>query len=292
MGSPPFSFDSKRHSSSTAHIPEPDQHSPQGGVVAVIPARYASVRFPGKVLADLHGWPLLRYVWERACAIEGLDRVLIATDDDRVEAAAQEFGAEVARTRKDHRSGSDRVGEVAQALDPAPGFVLNLQGDEPLLPAAAVERMVTYMRRMPDAIWTLAHPVDTEEEWSRPSVVKVVCDTRGRALYFSRAPIPHTREDSRQPGTGALRHIGVYGFPRPLLRAFLALPPTELERREGLEQLRALESGLKMHVAVAEAGSPGVDVPADLQHLAERYPNRDALLRAGDAPKSRTEGES
>lgn len=280
MGSPPFSLGSNPASRARPEAPGA-AHPAAGRVAAIIPARFASTRFPGKVLAEVHGWPLLRYVWERARVIAGVDVVIIATDDDRVEEAAHGFGAEVARTAAHHASGTDRVGEVAQALEPPASFVLNLQGDEPLLPVRAIERMIREMRGRPDAIWTLAHPVDSPEEWSRPSVVKVVSDREGRALYFSRAPIPHTRADSASTGTGGWRHIGVYGFPAPLLRAFLAAPPAPLEQREGLEQLRALEEGLKIRVARAETGSPGVDVPEDLQRLIMRYPTRQSILEAG-----------
>jgi 3-deoxy-manno-octulosonate cytidylyltransferase (CMP-KDO synthetase) len=245
--------------------------------VAVIPARLASTRFPGKVLADLYGRPLLAHVIERARKIERLERIVVATDHARVAKAAEAAGAEARLTRTDHPSGSDRIGEVVRGLDPLPDFVLNLQGDEPLLPWPDVSRMVQAMHGAPDAIWTLAHPIADPDEFERPSVVKVVLGEGGRALYFSRAAIPYPRSPS---SWAALRHVGVYGYPRALLETMLALPPSRLEQCEGLEQLRALEAGIPMRVQIGTQGGAGIDLPEDLERLKRAYPTAEALAQA------------
>lgn len=244
--------------------------------IAVIPARFASSRFPGKVLADLYGRPILAHVIERARKIAGIDAIFVATDDERIAEAARKEGAEARMTRPDHPSGSDRIGEVVRDLEPLPDFVLNLQGDEPLLPSADVSRMVQAMGASPDAIWTLAHRIEDPDELARASVVKVVTGAGGRALYFSRAAIPYPRFPS---SCAALRHVGVYGYPRALLEAMLALAPSPLEQCEGLEQLRALEAGIPIRVQLSERGSPGIDLPEDLERLKRDYPTPEALAR-------------
>lgn len=253
-------------------------------VVGVIPARYASTRFPGKALASLHGRPLLQWVYEQASRVRGLDQLLIATDDERIEAAAVGFGASVFRTVREHATGTDRLGEVLDALADRPEFLLNLQGDEPLLPVEAASELVASMQATPDAVWTLAAPLPEDEEFRRPSVVKVARAEDGRALYFSRAPIPHARADVDASGYDRhrLRHIGIYGFPRLLLRRYLDAPRSPLERIEELEQLRALEMGIPIRVGLARQGSPGVDTPEDLAWLEARYPTAAALTAAAN----------
>lgn len=184
-----------------------------------------------------------------------------------------------------HPSGTDRIGEVLDTLRPQPGFVLNLQGDEPLLSPSAIERLIAELRRDPESIWTLADRIENEEEFERVSVVKVVRAVDGRALYFSRAPVPHRRgggvasraSNGQAGGAGGpaaerLRHVGVYGYPVPLLRALLAAGPSPLEREEGLEQLRALELGLTIRVVVAPWPDAAIDTPEDLERLRRRYP--------------------
>jgi 3-deoxy-D-manno-octulosonate cytidylyltransferase len=250
--------------------------------LAVIPARYASTRFPGKALALFGGRPLVEHVWRRALRIRGCDRVVIATDDERIAAAARGFGAEVCMTSQAHLSGTDRIGEVVGAMASPPELILNLQGDEPLFRPEAVERLLAALRADPDAIWTLADPIGDEEEYRRASVVKVVCAGDGRALYFSRSPIPHLRPGSVLSGppalpgegawTGPLRHVGVYGYSRDVLARFLALPAGRLERAEGLEQLRACEAGIPVKVLLGAWPDAGVDTPDDLERLRARYP--------------------
>ena len=257
--------------------------SAASGVIAVIPARYGSTRFPGKLLCPLHGKSILRRVVERVRSVRGLDGVLVATDDARLAEESRLGGAEAFLTRLEHPTGTDRIGEAVRLLRPRPSFLLNLQGDEPLFAPAAIERLVVAMRAQPDAIWTLAAPIEDAEEFARTSVVKVVTAADGRALYFSRAPVPHHRGTGPSAGRRLLahRHVGVYGYPWELLEEFLRTPPGRLEEIEGLEQLRALEHGLSIRVMVGAWPDAGVDTPEDLQRLLEKYPTPEMIERAG-----------
>jgi 3-deoxy-manno-octulosonate cytidylyltransferase (CMP-KDO synthetase) len=233
--------------------------------VAVIPARYASVRFPGKALAVVGGKPLVQHVWERARLLTTVERIVVATDDDRIAAAVRGFGGAVAMTRPDHPSGTDRVAEAMRGT--AAQLVVNLQGDEPVFDVKAVDELVRLMAAEPAIeMGTLAHPIQDEAELADTNGPnKVVLDQAGFALYFSRAPIPYRR----QPGlVTPLRHIGIYVFRAPFLQRFAALPPTPLERTETLEQLRALEHGVRIRVLVTPQPSLGVDTPADLERFA------------------------
>ena len=236
-------------------------------VLAVIPARFAATRFPGKPLAVLWGKPMLQHVWERARAARGLDELLIATDDERIAAAARGFGARVERTSSGCASGTDRVAEVARRR-PRAGLVLNLQGDEPELETEAVSRLVEVMRG--DAslrLGTIAHHEPDAARLARPDVVKVVVDAAGFALYFSRADLAEGSQ-----GGPALRHAGVYAFRRDLLLEFAAWPPGALERAERLEQLRALERGVRIKVVLGERPFAGVDTPEQMAALERRGP--------------------
>jgi 3-deoxy-manno-octulosonate cytidylyltransferase (CMP-KDO synthetase) len=260
--------------------------------VAVVPARFASTRFPGKLLHPLHGRSVLARTVARLLRVRGLDRVIVATDDARLEEGAVRCGAEVRLPSPAHQGGTDRIGEVVRKLDPAPDFVLNLQADEPFFSPSALERLLEDLRREPGAIWTLAEPIVDPEEFLRASVVKVVCDAGGRALYFSRAPIPYAQlsaagrgragePDFARPSVVPLRHVGVYAFPRALLETFLALPASPLERRESLEQLRALEHGLPIRVRIGAWPDAGIDTPQDVERLLAKYPTPADLDRAG-----------
>jgi 3-deoxy-manno-octulosonate cytidylyltransferase (CMP-KDO synthetase) len=236
-------------------------------VLAVIPARFAATRFPGKPLAVLWGKPMLQHVWERARAVRGLDELLIATDDERIAAAARGFGAAVELTSPGCASGTDRVAEVARRR-PQAGLVLNLQGDEPELETEAVSRLVEVMRG--DAslrMGTIAHHEPDAALLARPEVVKVVVDAAGLALYFSRADLAEGSQ-----GGPALRHAGVYAFRRDLLLEFASWPPGGLEQAERLEQLRALERGVRIKVVLGEHPFAGVDTPEQLQTLERRGP--------------------
>lgn len=234
------------------------------GVVAIIPARFGSTRFPGKPLADIDGKPMIRHVYERAVGVPSVDRVLVATDDRRIAEVVRSFGGEVVLTRSDHPSGSDRVAEVAAGL--SEDIVLNIQGDVPLLDPGMAEAAIAALEVPDAAIGTVRAPLRDRQEAENPNVVKVVCDLAGYALYFSRAPIPAWRDGGR-PDVPWFRHIGIYAYRRPALLELAALPPTSLERAEKLEQLRALEHGWRIRVADCEVESVEVDTPGDLERV-------------------------
>ena len=241
--------------------------------VGIIPARWGSTRFPGKPLHLIAGKPLLQHVWERARRARTLDSIIIATDDMRIAEAAFDWGAEVSLTNPKHESGTDRIGEVAARLR---GFsiVLNIQGDEPLLDPRLLNQIVRQMRRDPKIkMMTAVHPFADPAEAQSPHQVKAVLDQNGRALYFSRSPIPYPRKVSAP--VCYFRHQGIYGYRREFLLRFVRWRPTPLEKMEALEQLRALENGVNIHVVVTKNGSPGVDTPDDAEAI-ERQ-----LLAAG-----------
>lgn len=238
----------------------------------VIPARYASERLPGKALADIAGKPMIRHVWERALE-SGAASVIIATDSRQVLDAAQGFGAEALLTRDDHASGTDRIAEVAQVRAwPEDTIVVNLQGDEPLMPSALVARAAGLLAAGDADIATLAMPIRDHAEFHDPNVVKVVVDGAGHALYFSRAPIPWPREAAiaarREVPENALRHLGLYAYRCGALARMVDARPVALELTERLEQLRALHQGIRIRVElVDEVPGPGVDTPADLERV-------------------------
>jgi 3-deoxy-manno-octulosonate cytidylyltransferase (CMP-KDO synthetase) len=245
------------------------------GFSVIIPARFGSSRFPGKPLADIHGKPMIQHVYERALKSEA-DRVIIATDDERIESVAKAFGAEVCMTRDDHPSGTDRLQEVVSQLgldDDA--VVVNVQGDEPLIPASVINQVAKNLLNAPTAsIATLSEPIETLESLMNPNVVKVVSDAYGMAMYFSRAPIPWPRDafmkkpDQMPEGFSWQRHIGIYGYRVKLLNDFVQWPSAQVEDTECLEQLRALWNGAKIHVEEAcELPPPGVDTPEDLERI-------------------------
>jgi len=230
--------------------------------LAIIPARWGSTRFPGKPLAPLAGRPLIQHVVEAARASRAFERVLVATDDDRIAEAVAGFGGEVERTSPAHRSGTDRVAEVAARLPPeAPEVVVNLQGDEPLVHPDALRLLVEAFTDVRVEMATLVRPLEDPAERLSPHVVKVVPDARGDALYFSRMDIPFDRGGGR---VARFAHVGLYGYRRPTLLRLAQLPPGTLELAESLEQLRALEHGIRIRCLRTEAASIGVDTPADL----------------------------
>ena len=232
-----------------------------GLVSVIIPARYGASRFPGKPLALLAGKPLICHVVERAQAARGVDLVAVATDDDRIAAVARVAGAVTVMTGE-AATGTDRVAEAARKLSPRPALIVNLQGDEPLIEAAAIEALLGAMSDPLVKMATLARPL-VEGELERTQVVKVVCAKNGDALYFSRAAIPHRREGGAS--ALALAHVGIYAFREPFLQEFAALAPGRLEREESLEQLRALEAGHRIRVVETRYGGFGVDTPEDLE---------------------------
>lgn len=232
----------------------------------VIPARYSSVRLPGKPLADLHGRPMIQWVHERALA-SGAGEVIVATDDERIVDACSRFGARAELTRVEHESGTDRIAEIATRFGWADErIVVNVQGDEPQLPPRLVSQVAGLLETDIDAeMATLVTPILSSEEWEDPNIVKVVTDRNGHALYFSRAPIPWPRDD--RPPAG-LRHIGIYAYRVRALEALARTPPCALEVTERLEQLRALWLGFSIRVDTACEPPPrGIDTQQDLDGL-------------------------
>ena len=240
----------------------------KGKGVGIIPARWASTRFPGKPLHLIAGKPLLRHVWDRCRRARKLDSVIIATDDMRIANAAFEWGAEVALTSPKHASGTDRIAEVVRRSKEF-AFIINIQGDEPLVEPRLIDNLVQKLQRDRKIdIVTAAHPFSNAADASSPHQVKVIVDLGGNALYFSRFAIPFPRD--RSVPVKYLRHQGIYGFRRKTLLQFVKWKPTPLERAESLEQLRALENGVKVHVLVTKHGSPGVDTPQDAIALEQK----------------------
>jgi 3-deoxy-manno-octulosonate cytidylyltransferase (CMP-KDO synthetase) len=250
----------------------------------VIPARFGSSRLPGKPLADIAGKSMVQRVWERARAA-GAARVLVATDDARILEHCATFGAEALLTDPDHPSGTDRLAEVARSLGLADDdIVVNVQGDEPLIPPAVIDQVAANLAAQPAAsIATLCEAIAAPEAFADPNVVKVVFDRNGMALYFSRAPIPWLRDRHGDAAGGFLpgqcwRHLGIYAYRAAFLQRFVEFGPADIERTEALEQLRALHAGERIHVAPACEDVPGgVDTEHDLQRL------REQLAAAGNA---------
>ncbi len=241
----------------------------------VIPARYGSSRFPGKPLKVIAGKPMVQHVWEQARK-SSAQRVVVATDDARIVEACQAFGAEVLLTREDHNSGTDRLAEVAMQLGlAADAIVVNVQGDEPMIPPAVIDQVALNLAAHPEAgISTLAEPIDDVTALFNPNVVKVSSDINGLALTFSRAPLPWARDalavsrDVLPAGVPYRRHIGIYAYRAGFLHDFVSWGPCWLENTENLEQLRALWNGVRIHVADAiEAPPAGVDTPEDLERV-------------------------
>ncbi|WP_328189337.1 3-deoxy-manno-octulosonate cytidylyltransferase [Marinobacter sp. OP 3.4] len=246
----------------------------------VIPARYASSRLPGKPLADINGVPMIRHVYQQACRSHA-GRVLVATDDERILAACEAFGAEAVMTSPDHASGTDRLQEVVETLGlPDDARVVNVQGDEPLIPPGLIDQVAKALDDYPQAaIATLCERITVPADLFNPNVVKVVRDQDGYAHYFSRAPMPWLRNqwqslaipDSLPDDYRAWRHIGIYGYRVSLLHRFVGWPPAPTETTESLEQLRALYHGARIHVSEASEPPPaGVDTPEDLERVRQQ----------------------
>jgi 3-deoxy-manno-octulosonate cytidylyltransferase (CMP-KDO synthetase) len=231
-------------------------------IVGVIPARFSSTRLPGKALVEIEGVLMVVRVWRQTARARALSRVVVATDDERIARAVAAAGGEAMMTSPAHQSGTDRIAEVAAKVPAA--IYLNVQGDLPFIDPADLDALAAPMRADGDiAMATLATPIADAHEWHNPNVVKVVCDARGDALYFSRAPIPWPREGAAPPAE-ALRHIGVYAYRRDFLLRFARLEPGVLEALEKLEQLRALERGFRIRVVASVAPSIEVDTAEDL----------------------------
>ncbi len=241
-------------------------------VVAIIPARYKSTRFPGKPLASIAGKPMIQHVYERTARVPAVSRVIVATDDERITERVRGFGGEVVMTRTDHASGTDRIAEVAEALKEE--IIVNVQGDIPFLDPEMLEAGVRPLLEHHDLpMATIKTAIRNREELESPHVVKVVTDCAGYALYFSRYPIPY-RRDSEEIGCVSFRHIGLYVYRREFLLHFARLAPTPLECAEKLEQLRALECGFRIKVTEVEEASIEVDTPADLERAQARAGSR------------------
>ena len=247
--------------------------------VVVIPARYASSRLPGKPLADLGGKPMVVHVADRGRE-SGADEVIVATDDERIRDAAVKHGHAALMTRADHASGTDRIAEVAAARGwDDERIVVNVQGDEPRIPARLIRAVAQQLADHADAdIATACHPIHDAAEMFDPNAVKVVMDRHGYALYFSRAPIPYARDAFKADrsvlpaGLPVFRHLGMYAYRCRFLRAYSGLPPAPIEQFEALEQLRALAHGYRISVAVTEdAPEPGVDTPEDLEKMRRAF---------------------
>jgi 3-deoxy-manno-octulosonate cytidylyltransferase (CMP-KDO synthetase) len=236
--------------------------------VGIIPARYHSTRLPGKPLLNETGKYLIQHVWERASRAESLDSVIIATDNEGIIRAAGEFGADARMTADTHRTGTDRIAEVAAGLDC--DVVVNIQGDEAEIEPGAIDAAVEALAATPDAVMsTLACPTSDPATAADPNVVKVVCGREGQALYFSRAPIPHPRDND--PNAVWLLHIGLYAYRRDFLLQYSQMPQTPLEGLEKLEQLRAIENGYRIQVAETDYEALGIDTPAEYMAFVERH---------------------
>lgn len=249
----------------------------KNSIIAVIPARYGSTRFPGKSLALIRDKPMVQWVYERTKRSTLLDRVIVATDDRRIFDAVTAFGGEAVMTSESHATGTDRIAEVAEKIDCA--IVVNVQGDEPLIDPRMIDVAVRPLAGDPSIpMGTLAKRITDPSEAADPNVVKVVMDRNGYALYFSRAPIPWDRDN--WAGRTALegltldgpryKHIGLYVYRRDFLLAYAAMPQASLEATEKLEQLRALEHGHKIKVVITDHESFGVDIPGDLSKILQR----------------------
>ncbi|MCB9357986.1 MAG: 3-deoxy-manno-octulosonate cytidylyltransferase [Calditrichaeota bacterium] len=238
-------------------------------VLAVIPARYAAVRFPGKPLAMIQGKPMVQHVWERCRSAEGVDLAVVATDDERILSACREFGADAVMTDPALPSGTDRVARAAESFGIFE-IVLNVQGDEPAIEPSVISYVAALMRTGKAQIGTAVVPSDSTETLDSPHVVKAVVAQDGRALYFSRSVVPFVR--NQPPQLVHFRHLGIYGFQRAILNEVVTLSPSPLERTESLEQLRWLEAGYAIHTVSVQSRSVGIDTPEDLNLLIQSLP--------------------
>ena len=245
--------------------------------IGIIPARYASSRLPGKPLLRETGKYLLEHVYEQACRAKRLDVVLVATDDERIAKAAEGFGARTVMTSPDCPSGTDRVAEAVQLLPEVlgegiePDMVVNIQGDEPEIPPENLDILVRTLEESDAPVATLAVRSRDPLDYQNPGVVKVVLDREGRALYFSRSPLPYFRDEAGRLGDHFLKHIGTYAYRKAFLIRLASLPPTRLERAERLEQLRILEHGSRIALAIVERDSMGIDTPDDYARFVQKY---------------------
>lgn len=233
--------------------------------IGVIPARYAAARFKGKVLADLCGKPVIQHVWERAKKARALDDLIVAADDERIIKKVESFGAKAVLTAKEHPSGTDRLREIVNPMDV--NIVVNIQADEPLIQPSMIDELVASLLQDSNIVMaTLMKKIENVEDIDNPNVVKVVVDKNNFALYFSRLPIPYYKQAK---SVCYYKHLGLYAYTKDFLFTFANLPPSSLEKAEGLEQLRALESGYKIKVIETSYETVGIDTPEDLKKVQE-----------------------
>ena len=238
--------------------------------IAIIPARYASTRFPGKPLAMLGGKPVIQRVYEQAISVLG--EAYVATDDERIFKTVTDFGGKAVMTRTDHKSGTDRIEEAVEKLATDADVIINIQGDEPFVQASQLQALMQLFDDPETQIGTLGKPFENMEAVDNPNSPKIVCDRRGFALYFSRSVIPHVRGKERAEWIEhfpSLKHLGLYAYRREVLREVTQLPQTPLELAESLEQLRWLENGYRIRVGLTDVETVGIDTPADLERAEE-----------------------
>ena len=230
----------------------------------IIPARYGSTRLPAKALIEVNGKPIIQYVWEKAKASKLADEVIIATDNEKIVSACEKFGANAVMTSVEHKCGSDRIAEVASKREDI-GYIINVQGDEPLITPSSIDACIMALKNTPDAdVSTLVRVINDEEELENPNVVKCVKNLAGYAMYFSRSKIPYERNSV---GHVWYAHMGIYGYRREALFKMTALAQTSLEKTESLEQLRVLDNGMKIITAVVEDKSVGIDTAEDVERF-------------------------
>lgn len=239
-------------------------------IVGIIPSRYASTRFPGKPMAMIHGKTMIQRVYEQASKAGLLQEVVVATDDQKIFDHVQGFGGQVMLTGAQHQNGTERCAEVVGRLDTAYDAAINIQGDEPYIHPEQIDQVAEALAQPEVDIATLAKKLKTYEEYLRNSIIKVVCNEQGHALYFSRSPIPHIRKEPAEAefaNHDFYKHIGIYGYKAEVLKTVVTIPPAKLEVLESLEQLRWLQHGYTIHVGASEFESMSIDTPEDLERL-------------------------
>ena len=240
--------------------------------IAIIPARFASTRFPGKPLVEINGKPMVQHVYERAMSSELFKRVIVATDDERIQTTVLGFGGEAVITKSSHQSGTDRCGEVIYGVNEPFDVVVNIQGDEPFIQHEQLEELVNLFKSTPAQIGTLKKELSNSEDVFNPNIVKVVSRIDKRALYFSRNPIPFVRDFEQKDWLSKqkfYKHLGLYGYRTDVLKELVKLAPSELEKSESLEQLRWLENGYSIFISETKHESIGIDTPDDLKKYIE-----------------------
>lgn len=231
--------------------------------IVVIPARYKSTRFEGKPLTPLKGKPLIQHVWERACGAKNVEKVIVATDHEGIFKKVKEFGGECIMTSQEHKSGTDRVAEVAEKTNYE--IIVNVQGDEPMIEPILIDEIVETLNDKEVSMASIYEIWDDKEAFFNPNIVKVVVDKDGFAIYFSRSPIPYSKNTTK-----FFRHVGIYGYKKNVLLELVSLPQSSLELIEGLEQLRAVENGIRIKMIKSNKKTMGIDTPEDLEKL-ERF---------------------